>query len=90
MLTDYLKIGKNSNWVNTVSYQFGSDARSRLDWFHAADPNPTYYRKLPGYGLLTEDEFRAQSQINWNDLYSANRLNLKNLMDQTEVLFIQL
>ncbi|MBA5246943.1 TonB-dependent receptor [Marnyiella aurantia] len=49
MLTDYLKIGENSNWNNTISYQFGRDGRSRLDWFHAADPNPTYYRKLPGY-----------------------------------------
>ncbi len=49
MLSDYLKIGKNSNWNNTISYQFGRDGRSRLDWFHASDPNPTYYRKLPGY-----------------------------------------
>lgn len=83
MLTDYLKIGKNSNWINTVSYQIGSDARSRLDWFHAADPNPTYYRKLPSYGLLTADEFRAQSQIDWNYLYNSNRLNLTN-MDGSE------
>ena len=75
MLTDYLKLGKNSNWTNTVSYQIGSDARSRLDWFHAADPNPTYYRKLPSYGNLTADEFRAQSQIDWNSLYQANYLN---------------
>lgn len=79
MLTDYLKIGKNSNWINTVSYQVGSDARSRLDWFHAADPNPTYYRKLPSYGLLTADEFRAQSQIDWNSLYQANYLNNQNM-----------
>jgi len=49
MLTDYLKLGKTSNWINTVSYQFGSDSRSRLDWFHGSDPNPTYYRKLPSY-----------------------------------------
>ena len=79
MLTDYLKIGKNSNWTNTVSYQIGSDARSRLDWFHAADPNPTYYRKLPSYGLLTADEFRAQAQIDWNSLYQANYLNNQNM-----------
>ena len=79
MLTDYLKIGKNSNWINTVSYQIGSDARSRLDWFHASDPNPTYYRKLPSYGLLTADEFRAQSQIDWNSLYQANYLNNQNM-----------
>lgn len=79
ILTDYLKIGKNSNWTNTVSYQFGSDARSRLDWFHAADPNPTYYRKLPSFGTYTADEFRQQAQIDWNALYSANRLNLTNM-----------
>ena len=79
MLTDYLKIGKNSNWINTVSYQIGSDARSRLDWFHAADPNPIYYRKLPSFGNYTADEFRAQSQIDWNSLYSANYLNNQNM-----------
>ncbi|QQQ26851.1 TonB-dependent receptor [Chryseobacterium indoltheticum] len=79
MLTDYLKIGKNSNWINTVSYQIGSDARSRLDWFHAADPNPTYYRKLPSFGNYTADEFRAQSQIDWNSLYNANYLNNQNM-----------
>ncbi|WP_333596626.1 TonB-dependent receptor [Chryseobacterium flavum] len=83
ILTDYLKIGKNSNWNNTVSYQFGSDARSRLDWFHASDPNPTYYRNLPSYGLLTADEFRDRSQINWEELYNTNRLNLTN-MDGTQ------
>lgn len=75
MLTDYLKLGKTSNWINTVSYQFGRDGRSRLDWFHAADPNPTYYRKLPSYGILSEDEFKAQSQIDWESLYQANYIN---------------
>ncbi|WP_370898785.1 carboxypeptidase regulatory-like domain-containing protein [Chryseobacterium gossypii] len=79
MLTDYLKIGKNSNWINTISYQFGSDARSRLDWFHAPDPNPTYYRKLPSYGIYTEDEFRQNAQIDWASLYNANYLNLKDM-----------
>ena len=49
MITDYLKLGKTSNWTNTLSYQVGKDSRSRLDWFHAADPKPTYYRKMPGY-----------------------------------------
>lgn len=83
MLTDYLKLGKTSNWNNTLSYQFGRDGRSRLDWFHAADPNPTYYRKLPGFGLLTDDEFKAQSQIDWESLYQANYINRFN-MDGSE------
>ncbi len=75
MLQFYNKIGKSSNWNNTFSYQIGRDGRSRLDLFHSADPNPTYYRKLPSYGLVTEDEFIAKSQINWFDLYSANKEN---------------
>ncbi|AZI21249.1 TonB-dependent receptor [Chryseobacterium taklimakanense] len=72
MLQTYNKIGKTSNWNNTFSYQQGSDARSRLDWFHGADPNPTYYRKLPSFGNYTEDEFVTNSQIDWLGLYQQN------------------
>lgn len=83
MITDYLKLGKTSNWNNTISYQIGRDGRGRLDWFHAADPNPTYYRKLPSYGLNSVEEFRAQSQIDWESLYQANYINRFN-MDGSE------
>lgn len=102
MLTDYLKLGKTSNWVNTLSYQFGSDSRSRLDWFRASDPNPTYYRNLPSYmfsaeydalgnaepnsdayntaldilnGRIADWRQTQNMQIDWEQLYSANRLN---------------
>ena len=70
MLTDYLKLGKTSNWNNTISYQFGSDSRSRLDWFHAADPNPTYYRKLPSYfyAQALETESENGNEITPNEL----------------------
>ena len=92
----YNKLGKTSNWNNTFSYQFGRDGRSRLDWFKASDPNPTYYRKLPSYWVdrflgstseggvnitdleqmeidNVETTFRQNSQINWDELYNANR-----------------
>lgn len=102
MLTDYLKLGKTSNWVNTLSYQFGRDSRSRLDWFRASDPNPTYYRNLPSYmfsaeydalgnaepnsdayntaldilnGRIADWRQTQNMQIDWEQLYSANRLN---------------
>ena len=75
MLQFYNKLGKSSNWNNTFSYQVGRDGRSRLDWFHSADPNPTYYRKMPSYGLVTADEFMAKSQIDWLSLYNANKEN---------------
>ncbi len=70
----YNKLGKTSNWNNTFSYQLGSDARSRLDWFHASDPNPTYYRKLPSFGLYSAADWQDDdvSQINWSDLYFKN------------------
>jgi len=91
MLTDYLKIGKNSNLINTISYQQGRDGRSRLDWFHAADPNPTYYRKLPSYLISVgapQSDIDAltnawkndsnTSQLNWNDIYNQNLINRLN------------
>ena len=62
MLTDYLKLGKTSNWINTVSYQFGSDSRGRLDWFHGSDPNPTYYRKLPSYIYSSDYDALANAE----------------------------
>lgn len=74
-LAFYNKFGKTSNWNNTFSYQFGSDSRSRLDWFHAADPNPTYYRRLPSFGVYTADEWLNDEkigQIDWESLYNAN------------------
>ena len=48
-LQDFLKINKNSNLWTSVSYQFGKDKGSRLDWQNASNPSPTYYKKLPSY-----------------------------------------
>lgn len=77
-LEHFWKIGKQSNLNTTFSYQQGSDGRSRLDWFHAADPNPTYYRKLPSYGIYATDEFKQKAQIDWTSLYLANNNNIDN------------
>ncbi len=45
-----------------------------------ANPDPTYYQKLPSYGLRNglsnvyemEQRFLNNGQLNWKDLYSAN------------------
>lgn len=71
-LAHYWKINKKSNLNTTLSYQQGSDARSRLDWFRGKDPHPYYYRKLPSFGLVSVDEFRENSQIDWTNLYYQN------------------
>lgn len=74
----YNKLGKTSNWSNTFSYQFGSDARSRLDWYHAEDPHPYYYRKLPSYFYsLYENELAIQDHT--NPAYIAARQFVDNI-----------
>lgn len=48
-LSHYWNLSKKSKLNTTLSYQFGTDKRGRLDWFNAASPSPTYYRNLPSY-----------------------------------------
>ncbi|MDQ1098475.1 MULTISPECIES: carboxypeptidase-like regulatory domain-containing protein [Chryseobacterium] len=48
-LQDFWKINKNSSLWTSVSYQFGKDKGSRLDWQNVPNPSPTYYRNLPSY-----------------------------------------
>ena len=51
----------------------------------ASNPDPTYYQKLPSYGLRQgvnnvyeiEQGFLNDGQLNWNSLYNAN-LNVNN------------
>jgi len=66
-------------------------SKAALNWYKAADPNPSYYRYLPSYYTDPEtkdfytDLWTSESditQIRWDDLYQVNHLN--NLqMDQT-------
>jgi len=48
-LQDFWKINKNSNLWTSISYQFGKDKGSRLDWQNVVNPSPTYYKNLPSY-----------------------------------------
>ncbi|MEO1011363.1 MAG: carboxypeptidase-like regulatory domain-containing protein [Bacteroidota bacterium] len=71
--------------LNTgVVYQFGTNARSRLGYYNAPNPDPTYYRYLPSFYInspiganfinanLAREGFLRDQQINWEDLYTAN------------------
>lgn len=74
------------HWNTVVSYQFGKNKNSTLDWYNAADPRPDYYKYLPSYYLnsvppdpvaaaVAGQEFANDPQINWEELYRANMLN---------------
>jgi len=76
------------NWATGVAYQFGTHNRSRLAYFNAPNPDPTYYRYLPSFYVngtlgadftnaeLAEEGFLANPQMNWDALYSANNNGL--------------
>ncbi len=67
-----------------LAYQFGVNARSRLGYFNAPNPDPTYYRYLPSFYInnpigadftnadLARQGFLANPQINWQNLYLGN------------------
>ena len=66
-----------------VSWRFGRNGYSALDWYDAPDPRPDYYRYLPSYFDDDPDKYawavdgwRYNSNvqhINWDRLYDVNR-----------------
>ena len=75
-----LNTGAVARWVNYSS--------SALNWRNAADPRPDYYRYLPFYFDVFNDDQQAADlyrdrwqhsesfrQINWDNLYQTNYLN---------------
>ena len=85
MLTHHWNFNENSKLTTTVAYQTGKNGGSRLDWYNANNPSPIYYRRFPSY-YMSQDRTPEQienlrnlwlndssfSQINWNQLYTAN------------------
>ena len=70
----------------TTAYQWGRQYRTRLGYINAPNPDPAYYRNLPSYywnspigpNLLSGESarlgFLASPQVDWDGLYTANRL----------------
>jgi len=77
--------------INTaISYQFGSFAKSRIGYYNAPNPDPTYYRYLPSFYInspiganflnadLAKQAFVLNPQLHWESLYKANTVNSGN------------
>ena len=67
-----------------LGYQFGEIGNTRISYGNAQNPEPNYYKKMPSYYLnqqpsdeamaeLQKNYFLNNSQLNWADLYAANR-----------------
>ncbi len=51
----------------TVLYRCGSNGYTALDWYDAADPRPDYYRNLPSYFYMDDDDYNRvnEGKYNW-------------------------
>ena len=82
ILTHDFRINNSTNLVTAASVSIGERGSSNIDWYHADNPDPTYYRNLPSYwpdptinAILTHEWQTNDNvrQINWHRLYDANR-----------------
>lgn len=73
MLNHLWTINEKMDLNTSVSYSFGRDGNTALNWGDAPDPRPNYYRNLPYYNR--NDEFYEgwiQQQVDWDGMYQAN------------------
>ncbi len=60
MLSHYWDIDSKTSLTSSLYYTFGRGGSTALDWYDAADPRPDYYRNLPSY----DGVFNNQGDIN--------------------------
>ncbi|WP_289645153.1 TonB-dependent receptor [Maribacter aestuarii] len=90
VLLNYFYDSKNLNLNTGISFQTGTHARSRLGYFNAPNPDPTYYRYLPSFYInspiganfvsanIAKEGFLNSPQLDWNNMYRANNSPSQN------------
>lgn len=81
----------NQKFLQTsVAVSQGYKNSTGLDWYHAPDPRPDYYRYLPSFqtNILLKDQVAAaiqndvnNRQVNWDELYNVNRMSVEKIFD---------
>jgi hypothetical protein len=84
ILTHNWNIDNNTSLQTSLAYRQIKTSNSRIGYYNANNPDPTYYRYLPSYWLAKDNlpeaadrylEFINYGQIDWAYLYRANRTN---------------
>ncbi len=87
ILFNHYYTSKNVSLSSGIAYQFGKNERSRIRFFNAPNPDPTFFRYLPSFYInnpigadftnaaLAREGFLIQPQINWGNLFRANQNN---------------
>ncbi|MET1258720.1 TonB-dependent receptor [Flagellimonas sp. DF-77] len=90
VMANYRYRSKNFELTTGVAYQIGSRRNSRLGFFNAPNPDPTFYRYLPSFYInnpigadftnaaLAREGFRNNPQLDWERIHQANRTPLND------------
>jgi len=85
ILSHYWTMNETTTLNTNVAFQTGHIGNSRLGYYKANNPDPTYYQKLPSYALSHNNgpnyveyygnlkAFSNYGQIDWTEIYDANR-----------------
>jgi len=88
ILSHVWKIDQNTRLTTGISLHYGKYASTALNWYNGPDPRPDYYRYLPSYFEAGSNAFNTYhelwstnntdyTQINWREMYMANKLEGK-------------
>jgi hypothetical protein len=84
LLLNYFYESEKLNLQAGMAYQTGFHTRSRLGYYNAPNPDPTYYRYLPSFYVnspiganfinanIAKEGFLKRPQIDWEHMYRAN------------------
>jgi hypothetical protein len=95
MLTDEHRFSNQSFLQTSLALSIGYRNGTGLDWYHAPDPRPDYYRYLPSYQTdpaIQEAEIKAMQnsielrQLNWHRFYQINENNFDQVFNANGVL----
>ena len=90
IFTDIWTINNTLKLQTSAAVRAGRNGSTALNWYNAPDPRPDYYRYLPSYitneeeAAIVADSFASNpeySQINWAELYEANRNSYETIHD---------
>jgi hypothetical protein len=86
----------NQSFLQTaIAFSKGFKNTTGLNWFHAPDPRPDYYRYLPSYQsdpiikdwvAQSQKEDPNQRQINWDQLFDINRSSEETIDDANGII----
>jgi hypothetical protein len=95
ILTHDWDIDEKQSLSTSISYQFGKNGSTSLNWYNAPDPRPEYYRKWPSYFDDTDSSVALQLrqeminnpdmlQIDWDGMFEVNRNSVDEAFSSTE------